>query len=907
MNIQTFTNMSFTGQKTAAKKNSDERLPLFSALNPLSTTLLSHHDLDQILDQAVRQIKKIFKVKSCGIFLLNEKGILEFKKGLGLSKHFQKAFDSQISPKPTQEILNRIYPKISDDSLVDYKKNKSLCDLMRRENIHKEISIPLKVKNRLIGILNIGRDSSCPDFSERDLRLLNTFGSQIAITTSNAKLYQQLKKSSEVYGNLIEGAPDSIVAVDLKGNITYCNKATEILTGYTKEELIGKHFNRVGWIKNKDIPHYSKLFKEFLNGKKVAPFEMQVRHKDGKLFWIEVHISRIKARGKVTGIQVNVRNITERKQAEESSKQKVLALNSFINNIPDMAWLKDDKSRFIALNKAFGEVAGTKPETLIGQTCEACFGAKAGKKFREDDLKVMKGRKQVSLEEKIVDSGGKELWLETIKSPIFGESGKVVGTVGIARNVTDRKRIEKALVQKERIARERARLLNDLRSLDRIDDILTRVCKAVRDSGLFERAVMTLHKPKGRIVHLGQVGLPLNVVERARCAPPMDDKLRSLITSKKFRISDSFFIPAEAGVDFSKTGRYIPQKRKNSVGGNWQPGDELFVPLRDFSEEIMGYLSVDTPTDGRRPDVKTIQALEMLVEAAAARVREVEAHDALKREHDFSQSIIGTANSLIVCLDANAKITVFNQECERITGYRREEVLGKPWPELFLPPDHRHFKLKSFAKWVRAHPRDQYEGPIVTKSGKIRTILWSNTAILGSGKKDVLAIALGQDITERKRAEEALQISQERYKLSTKSANVGIWDWDIKTNKFYIDPNVKEILGYKDEEIPNDIEVWVTYVHPDDREPVMAAAQACLDGKTPEYVFEHRMRHKDGSVRWLLTRGNVIRDAKGNAVRMVGTDTDITERKRAEEALQVSENKYRTLLENLPQKIFLKD
>jgi len=147
-----------------------------------------------------------------------------------------------------------------------------------------------------------------------------------------------------------------------------------------------------------------------------------------------------------------------------------------------------------------------------------------------------------------------------------------------------------------------------------------------------------------------------------------------------------------------------------------------------------------------------------------------------------------------------------------------------------------------------------------------------------------------REITERKQVEEALQISQERYQLCTKAANVGVWDWNIRTNEFYLDPNLKAILGYSDEEIPNDIEVWVTYVHPEDRDPVMRAAQACIEGKTPEYTFEHRMIHKDGSVRWVFVRGMVIRDAHGDAIRMVGTDTDITERKHMEEEIRKAHN-----------------
>ena len=127
-------------------------------------------------------------------------------------------------------------------------------------------------------------------------------------------------------------------------------------------------------------------------------------------------------------------------RSEEKLKRKITELNSFINNVPDMAWLKDRKSRFIAVNKTFGEAVGMNQGSLINQTCEVCFGKEAAKKFREDDQEVMKGKKQVTTVEKIKNSKkNEEVWLETIKSPIFNESGKVSGTVGIARDITRRK------------------------------------------------------------------------------------------------------------------------------------------------------------------------------------------------------------------------------------------------------------------------------------------------------------------------------------------------------------------------------------------------------------------------------------------------------------------------------------
>ena len=166
---------------------------------------------------------------------------------------------------------------------------------------------------------------------------------------------------------------------------------------------------------------------------------------------------------------------------------------------------------------------------------------------------------------------------------------------------------------------------------------------------------------------------------------------------------------------------------------------------------------------------------------------------------------------------------------------------------------------------------------------------------------------LEKESIDHKRAEEALRESKERYALATRAAMVGVWDWNVQTGKFYLDPNVKAILGYGDEEIPNDLDVWATYVHPDDKQAVMEAFQAHLEGKTAEFVFEHRMLHKEGSVRWILARGTAMRDAQGNAVRVVGADADITLRKRAEEVLESERAQLLSIFNSINQIIYIAD
>lgn len=176
-----------------------------------------------------------------------------------------------------------------------------------------------------------------------------------------------------------------------------------------------------------------------------------------------------------------------------------------------------------------------------------------------------------------------------------------------------------------------------------------------------------------------------------------------------------------------------------------------------------------------------------------------------------------------------------------------------------------------------------------------------------ANRRATLVFCVTRDITERKQAEELLRESQARLELATRATQIGPWDWDLRTNDVYLSPEWKRQIGYEDHEIAGRYEEWESRLHPEDRDRVLAHLHAYFGGERPDYELEFRLRHKDGSYRWIFTRGEVLLDAAGKPYRMFGCHLDITERKQAEEKLWQSLNLLRAITEGTTDSIFAKD
>lgn len=137
--------------------------------------------------------------------------------------------------------------------------------------------------------------------------------------------------------------------------------------------------------------------------------------------------------------------ISEKKLAERKLQKTLIRRNAILDNIPDMAWLKDKEGNFLAVNEPFARACGISKEDLYGKTDFDFWPQELAQRYRDDDEQVMKTGKRKSIEETLVHREGQDVWIETIKSPIYDENGQVMGTTGIARDITDRKRMAEDL------------------------------------------------------------------------------------------------------------------------------------------------------------------------------------------------------------------------------------------------------------------------------------------------------------------------------------------------------------------------------------------------------------------------------------------------------------------------------
>jgi len=245
------------------------------------------------------------------------------------------------------------------------------------------------------------------------------------------------------FQSLVESVRDWIWEVDAEGVYTYSNPAVKDVLGYEPEEVIGK--TPFDFMPPDEARRLSGEFENILLEKRSFERLENINiTKDGRSVVLETSGTPIlDEQGLLIGYRGVDRDISDRKQAEEELRKSESRLKAILDNIPDMVWMKDVYGRYIAVNGPFADACGFDPASLAGKTDLDVWPGELAERYMADDREVMETGRRKSVEEPLFVKSGKELCIETIKSPIYGDSGRVVGTVGIAHDITERKALER--------------------------------------------------------------------------------------------------------------------------------------------------------------------------------------------------------------------------------------------------------------------------------------------------------------------------------------------------------------------------------------------------------------------------------------------------------------------------------
>jgi len=269
------------------------------------------------------------------------------------------------------------------------------------------------------------------------------------------------------------------------------------------------------------------------------------------------------------------------------------------------------------------------------------------------------------------------------------------------------------------------------------------------------------------------------------------------------------------------------------------------------------------------------------------RMKQAEAE--LRETAELYKDLIEHSRALICTHDLEGRILSVNQWASEALGIDREGLLSMNLRDILAPETKDQFD--QYLATIRREGSAEGLMLILTSSGERRIWEYHNT-LRTEGVKEPIVRGVAFDVTESKQIEKALRKSEERLQLAIEGSNAGLWDMELDPanpyeipEKIYLSPRLKGFIGFCDDEFPNSLSAWQKRVFPEDLEILKRLIKDHLEGRTETYEGQYRIYHKDGSIRWIHTRGKIKRDEKGVPKRFVGINWDITEKKKSEEEM----------------------
>ena len=536
--------------------------------------------------------------------------------------------------------------------------------------------------------------------------------------TDRKKAEGQLKNSEERYKNLIELAPDSIVTMDLKGYITSCNSAATRIFRYSKDDLVGKHFSKIGFLHVKDIPKYLKVFVSLLRGKGTGTYELTVNDKDGTSRIVETHIGLIKENNKISGVIAITRDISEQKRTEENLKNSLERLIFAQKAAKTGFWDWDIKTGKQTWSEEFFELFGLPSDVQpTFDTWRKVLHPDDRKRSEEKIYRSIEDKKSLDNEYRIILSDGVERWIRTQGDTFYDNSGNPQRMCGICIDITKQKQMEDGLRQIER----------------------------------------ELNKAQ-QIAHVGSWIWNIKNQNLAWT----DELYRIYGVDKVFTLTFDNIVSMIHPEDREKNVAKIKELLESATILEYE-----FRIIRPDNSIRYIFQSIEVSRDSTGKPLRAVGIMQDITERKKIEKEVIESEEKLKR-------ILDSSPDAITVTDLNGNIIECNQATSKIYGSLKTELIGKNALELFSPKDRKKAK-DNLKKTLELGSIKNLEYTLLTKDGREYPAELSASLIRDASGNPLSFVAIIRDITERKKAEEEIRYLKEYNENILESNQIQLW------------------------------------------------------------------------------------------------------------------------------------
>ncbi len=368
--------------------------------------------------------------------------------------------------------------------------------------------------------------------------------------------------------------------------------------------------------------------------------------------------------------------------------------------------------------------------------------------------------------------------------------------------------------------------------------------------------------------------------------PPYTEHMKLFTTESWEILSASLAKTSETGIPYELELKTIRKDKSN--GWMWVRGNAIF----DNSNKIIGLWGAAQDITERKHNEEQLRQAKEKAEESEVRFR------------NLMESIEAVA---VQGYGPDGITQFWNKASENLYGYTQQEAIGTNILDLIVLSEMKDVVASAIREMAESgEPIPSGELFMKHKDGSPVPVISHHTIVKVPGHAQEL-FCLDVDISKRKILETELKESEERFELAMKASNDGLFDWNLETNEIYYSPGWKKMLGFEDHELPNDFSVWEKTTEPEDAKKSWELQQKLITKQIDRFVMEFKMKHKDGHWVDILSRAEAFYNDSGKAVRIVGTHTDISERKLAEEEIKKTARHYQALIEKAPDGIVLID